>query len=59
MLTGAGFCNYPGLAHLFRQKHLTDDIVDFMGTCVVQIFTLQINFRPAQIPGHLPGIVEP
>lgn len=40
MLSGSGLGNHSGLPHFLCQKHLADDIVDLVGTGVVQILTL-------------------
>ena len=58
MLTGAGFGNHSGLARAFSQEYLTEDIVDLMRTGVVQVFTLEIDTRAAQILGHPPGKIQ-
>jgi hypothetical protein len=43
MLTRTGFSNDPLLAHTQGQQSLTEGIVDFVRTGVVEVFTLQPN----------------
>ena len=59
MLAGSGFGDDAFLSHPTCQKYLSDGIVDLMGTCMIQVFPLQINaasvaFREAfgQIEGR-------
>ena len=40
----SGFGNDTALAHAARQKYLSDTVIDFVGTGVVQVFTLEIDF---------------
>lgn len=49
VLPGTGFRDDAFLAHPFRQKRLTDDIIDLVGSRMVQIFPFQINLRPPSI----------
>ena len=58
VLAGAGFGNDALFAHPFGQEHLPENIVDFVGTGMVQILPLQIDFRPAQIFRHFFRIIE-
>ena len=53
MLTGSGLCNQTCFSHLLCKKRLTKHIIDFMCTSMIQVFTFQINLRPAQIFCHL------
>lgn len=57
VLSGAGLGNNSRLAHLLCQQHLSQHVVDLVGTGVVQILPFQVNFRAAQIPGHLFRII--
>ena len=52
VLTCTGFCDYTSFTHFFRQKSLTEYVVNFMRTGVVQIFAFQIDFCTAKIFGH-------
>ena len=47
VLSCACFRNDAGLPHLFRQKRLSQHIVDLVGTGVIQVFSFQINLRSA------------
>ena len=40
MLTGTGFCNQSGFAHLSGKQCLPKNIIDFMCTGMIQIFAL-------------------
>ena len=52
MLACSGLCNHTGLTHFLCQQHLSQHIVDFMSTGMVQIFTFQINLCSTQILCH-------
>ena len=57
MLSGSGFGNYAPLPHISSQQNLADGIVDFVSTCVVKVFTFQI--QPATIAlAHATGIIQ-
>ena len=43
VLSGSGFGDDAALAHAACQQHLPDAVVDFVGTGVVQVFTLEVN----------------
>ena len=43
MLPGSGFGDDAALAHAACQQYLPDAVVDFVGTGVVQVFTLEVN----------------
>ena len=45
------------LSHLLCKKHLPQHVVDLVGACMVQVFTLQIDLSPAQIFTHPSCIV--
>ena len=51
--------NETGLAHLLSQKGLTQDVVDLMGSGVIEVFPLEVNLSPSQVPGHFFRIVQP
>ena len=53
VLTGAGFRDQTGLAHLFRQQRLTEHVVDLMGAGVVQILAFEVDLRTAEVAGHM------
>ena len=57
MLTGTCLGNDTGLAHLLCHQNLTDGIIDFMSTCMVQVFTLQIELASVLLT-HALGIIE-
>ena len=58
VLACAGLGDDTSLAHLFRQQHLTQHVVDLVGSGVVQILTLQINLRASQILRHALRVVK-
>ena len=58
MLTGAGFGNDPVFPHAAGQDDLAQDIVNFMRACVVELVTLEIDFRAAQMLGQTLGIIQ-
>ena len=58
MLACAGLGDDAGLAHLFRQQHLTQHVVDLVGSGVVQVLTLQVNLCSAQIFRHALRVVQ-
>ena len=43
MLTSTCLGNDTSLAHLLCHEYLTNSIVNLMGTCMIQVFTLQIE----------------
>ena len=59
MLACSGLCNNSGLSHLFRKKTLPDTVIDLVGSGMVQIFSLEIDLRTAEIFRHLLRVVEP
>jgi hypothetical protein len=62
MLTGTGFSNDPLLAHAQGQQSLTEGIVNFVRTRVIEIFTLQpdawTTIRTAVMSGQTLSFVE-
>ena len=58
VLSGTGLCNNPCLAHLLCKKRLPQNIVDLMGTGVIQIFSLEIDLGSSQILRHLLRIIK-
>ena len=40
VLSGTGLCDDSGLAHLLCQQHLSQHVIDLMGTGVVEILSL-------------------
>ena len=57
VLSGSSFGNDALLAHLLGKENLTERIVDFVGTRVVEVFALQIELA-AVLLAHALGIVE-
>ena len=57
MLSGTSLSDDTLLAHLLSQQNLTNGVVDFVGSCVVQILTLQIQLT-AVLLTHATGIVQ-
>ena len=57
MLTGTSLGNDTGLAHFLCHQNLTDGIIDLMSTCMVQVFTLQIELASVLLT-HALGIIE-
>jgi hypothetical protein len=51
MLAGTGLRNDPGFTHPLYQKTLTHDIVDFVGSGVVQVFSLDVNAGSSEVAG--------
>ena len=58
VLSGTGLCDQAGLAHLLGKQCLSQGIIDLMGTSMVQILSLEIDLRAAQILRHFPCIVQ-
>ena len=58
VLSGTGLCDQAGLAHLLGKQCLSQGIIDLMGTGMVQILSLEIDLRAAQILRHFPCIVQ-
>ena len=52
MLSGTGLRDDPCFAHPLCQKHLTQHVVDLVGTGMVQVLPLDIDLRAAQILCH-------
>ena len=59
MLTGSCLCDHTGFSHFLCQQYLTQHVIDLMCAGMVQIFSLQIHFCPAQILCHMRRIVQP
>ena len=49
MLTCSSFSDDSGLAHTLSQKNLPQNIIELMGTQMIEIFPLQINLSSAQM----------
>ena len=58
MLSGSCLSDHTCLAHFFRQEHLTEYVVDLVGSCVVQILPFQIDLSSAKVLGHMCRIVK-
>ena len=58
MLTGACFCNDARLAHALGQHGLANGVVDFVSTCVVQVFAFQIDLRTTHFTAHARGMID-
>ena len=58
MLTGSGLRDQTGLTHFLRQECLSQDIIDLMGSSMIQVFSLQVNLRSAQLSGQLLRIIQ-
>ena len=58
MLSGAGFSDDTGLAHAFGKQNLAEAIVDLVTAGVIEVFTLEVDFRTAQMFGQAFGIIE-
>ena len=58
MLTGTGLGDEAGLAHLFGQQRLPENIVDLVRTGVIQVLTLEVDLCTAEVLGHLFCIVQ-
>ena len=57
MLSGTGFGDDTGLSHLLRHQNLSDGVIDFVCTGMVQVLTLQIELA-AILLAHALGIIE-
>ncbi len=55
MLAGPGFGNQLALAHPLGQQGLPKGVVDLVGSCVGQIFTLEIDCSALQRLGQAAG----
>ena len=58
VLARAGFRDDPGFSHLLGQQRLSQHVVDFVGSGVVEILPLDVDLRPAQILRHLLRIIQ-
>ena len=58
MLTGTGFGNDALFTHTPGQQSLTNRIVDFVSTGVVEVFAFQINLRAAQDLAPTLGVIN-
>ena len=58
VLACTGFCDDTGFAHAARQNDLTQHIIHLMRASVVQLITLEINLRAAQLFGDAGGEIE-
>ncbi len=57
MLAGTCLGNDARLAHLLCQQNLSDGVVDFVGTSVIQVLTLQVQLT-AILLAHSLGKVQ-
>ena len=57
VLSGSCFGNDAGLAHLLGHENLTDGVVDFVCTGMVQVLALQIELAPVLL-AHALGIIK-
>lgn len=57
VLAGTGLGNDARLAHLLGQQNLTDGVVDFVCSGVVEVFTLQIQLATVLL-AHAPGVIQ-
>ena len=57
MLTGSRLGDDTRLAHLLRQQDLSDGVVDFVGTRMVQVLALQVQLTTVLLT-HALGIVQ-
>ena len=46
MLTGTGFGDHPGLAHVASEHHLTNGVVDLVGAGVGEVLALEVDRAP-------------
>ena len=58
VLSGARLGDDAGLPHFFRQQDLAKYIVDLVGSCVIEVFTLDKYLRPSQIFCHFFGVIQ-
>ena len=49
MLTSSCLCNHSLLAHPSAQQDLAQGVVDLVGACVIQVFSLEVDFTAATI----------
>ena len=59
MLTGSCLCDHTGFSHFLCQQYLPQHVINLMCTGMIQIFSLQIHFCPAEILCHMSRIVQP
>ena len=57
MLSGTCFGDDAGLSHLLCHQNLSDGVIDFVCTGMVQVLTLQIELA-AILLAHALGIIE-
>ena len=48
----SGLGDQTGLAHAFGQQSLSDGVVDLVGSGVVEVFPLEVDFRAAAVGGE-------
>ena len=58
MLSGSRLSNQFLLAHVLGQKPLAHTMVQFMRTCMVQIFPLQIDLCPSKKIGQVHAVID-
>ena len=57
-LAGAGFGDDARLAHAQREQDLAEAIVDLVRAGVVELVTLEVDFRRAEVLGQALGEIE-
>ena len=58
VLSRAGFRDHTRLTHFFGQKHLSDAVVDLVGSGMVEIFSLEIDLCSSEVLCHLLRIIK-
>ena len=58
MLSGSCFSNDSRFSHSFCQKHLTYNIINLMGTCMIKIFSFKINLTSTKLLCKSFSIIE-
>ena len=48
MLSCSGFCDQFFLSHVFCQQAFTHTMVQFVGSCMIQVLSFQINLKSAE-----------
>jgi hypothetical protein len=58
VLSRPGLGNQPGFAHAPGQQTLPQGVVDFVRPGVGQVLPLDIDLRPSQLRGEMPGEIQ-
>ena len=58
MLSGSGFCYDTGFSEIFCKKYLSDTMIDFVSSCMIESFILEVELRSSILLCYIRTIHE-